>query len=172
MYIAPDSDVYLLEGVPLDPTYEHTVMWTDASAQENWFVTHSAHTLTGVSYQRHSKGTIKLQKPIEEVINCNYMAFRNTAFENKMFYAFITNVEYVSNDTCEIFFELDVMQTYLFDAVLEECWVEREHAETDKVGDNVMAEPVDVGNIVCFGTYGDELFQQYDILLSYASRSS
>lgn len=172
MYIAPNSDVYLLEGVPLDPTYEHTVMWADDQAQETWFVTHAAHSFTGVSYARHQQNSIKLEVPIEQVINCNYMAFRNTAFEDKMFYAFVTNVEYLNNVTCEVFFELDVMQTYLFDAVLEECWVEREHSATDGLGDNLLPEPVDTGNIVCFGTSGDELFGQYDILLSYASRPS
>lgn len=166
MYIAPDSDIYLLEAVPLDPTYEHTVMWSDAATQETWFTGHALHTFTGVSYQRHTSNSIKLEVPIEQVINCNYMVFRNTAFENKMFYAFITNVEYLNNVTCEIFFELDVMQTYLFDAVLEECWVEREHAASDEYGEHTLPEPVDFGSVIVDSVQKPLNFQDYTIAIS------
>lgn len=172
MYIAPNSDVYLLEDVPLDPTYEHTVMWADDQVQETWFVTHAAHSFTQVSYARHEQNSIKLEVPIEDVINCNYMAFRNTAFENKMFYAFVTNIEMLNNVTCEIFFELDVMQTYLFDAVLEECWVEREHSATDVPGDNLKPEPFDTGPMIISSWEESGYFSNYKVLLCDAFSES
>ena len=97
---------------------------------------------------------------------CNYMAFENTAFAGHMFYAFITDVAYVNNKTCEIFYELDVMQTFLFDAHLEECWVVREHSASDSLGEHILSEPVDPGPVI-IDSYETPLdFGDYTILIN------
>ena len=40
------------------------------------------------------------------------------------------------------------MQTWLFDYTLKECYVEREHSATDKIGDNIVAESLGTSDYV------------------------
>lgn len=172
MYIQPDSTVWLLEGVPLDPSYVNTVRWPDAAAQKAWFTSHANHIVDKVSYQRHDEPVLRLELEQADVFNCNYMAFTNTAFSDKMFYAFITDVSYTSNNVCEIKFELDVMQTFMFDWTLEQCWVEREHSASDKLGEHLLPEPVDPGRIIAEATSDEQGFLSYDILVTMADVES
>lgn len=44
---------------------------------------------------------------------------QNENFGHKWWFAFITGVEYVNNVTCDIFFEIDVMQSFYFNIVLK-----------------------------------------------------
>lgn len=144
-YIAPNSTVRLLTGVPLDNTYKHTIYFASASAQQSFFSGKTAQTFTTQSYVRVNQGRIRLNICADDVYNCNYLMFQNTNFGNKWFYAFITAIEYVSNDTCEIGFELDCIQTWFFDFDLNECMVLREHSSSDAVGSNTQPEPVTLG---------------------------
>ena len=155
-YIAPNSTVRLLKNCPLDKTYDHTLYFASKSAQTTYFegLTKSpsgTYTFTEYSYIRKNRG-IKVQLPAgANAYDCNYLMFKNTSFENKWFYAFISSVEYVNNYTWEIEFELDVMQTWFFDYDLERCFVEREHSATDEIGDNLVPETIEMGDYVSEG---------------------
>ena len=73
--------------------------------------------------------------------------FQNTSFGIKWFYAFITNVEYINNETSEITIEIDVMQTWHFDYTVNQCFVEREMAATDDIGGNLVPETLNWANM-------------------------
>lgn len=143
-YIAPNSDVYLIKDIKATPNYSDTIFFADKNAQFNYFsnVTKRVATLNSVSYQRHSRGWIKVNLPIGTVAQANYMMFKNTAFENKWFYAFITDWEYVNNNNTLISYMIDDIQTWFFDCTLGDCLVEREHAMNDAIGNNRIPEPV------------------------------
>lgn len=145
MYIAPNSTVYLLTGVPCDKSYVHTLYFENKNEQYTYFYGKRVKTFTNVSYQRHSKNSIRLECLADDIYNVNYLMFQNTAYGNKWFYAFINNVEYINNVTTEITYTIDVMQTWYFDYTLGACFVEREHTLTDVVGENTVPEPVDGG---------------------------
>ena len=55
-YIAPNSDVYILKGVPLDRSYNHTLYQRNSTEQYNTFYSYRKYTLTNQSYQRAGKG--------------------------------------------------------------------------------------------------------------------
>ena len=150
MYIAPNSEIYLLQNVPIHGGYEHTLWFNDAGEQAAYFLAATqviAH-LTNYSYLRYKENWISVELPIEQLTFCNYMVFRNTSFENKYFYAFVTDIEYVNNKTTKIYYELDVMQTWLFEAKVSTCFVEREHTATDVAGDNLVPENFETGEYV------------------------
>lgn len=172
MFIAPDTDLYLISNVPLDPTYVNTVVWQSAQDQETWFIDHASHEFHNLSYQRHNSPSVRLELPVEAAMMCNYMLFKNTAFGDKAFYAFITDVSYVSNSVCEIQFELDVMQTYQFDWNLEQCWVEREHAASDGYGEHTLPEPVDFGTPMVDSVQTPINMYDYTLLLNSTWGSS
>ena len=147
-YIAPNSTIKLFSGVPLDNTYRNTLYFANEAAQLSYFASAGAGlvaTLNSQMYQRVSQGICKVELSFGTAYTVNYMAFKNTDFENKWFYAFVNDVKYINNGVCEIDYEIDVMQTFLFDVDLLPCLVEREHANTDNIGDNILPEQFDVG---------------------------
>ena len=147
MYIAPDSTIKIYSGIPLDNSYENTLWFSSVSAQNSYFHGGIAkYTLTDQSYQRVVKSKMRVAITAENLYDCNYLAFQNRAFGHKWFYAFILNVEYINNETSEITFEIDIMQTYFFDVTLKESFVEREHASTDTIGDNIVPENLELGD--------------------------
>ena len=154
-HVTPSTELIICSGIPFESNYEHVILFTTSTMQYNYFYgkrkvilapqgTPSAY----YTYQRTNDGKIRIGCAIEQVINCNYLMFRNQAFENKWFYAFIQEINYINNNVTEIVYEIDVMQTWMFDYTLQECFVEREHSATDNVGDNTVPENLEVGEYV------------------------
>ena len=146
MYIEPNTTIKILKDVPLDPTYEHTIFFDYEEQQRDWFSGKAKYVLDRNSYQRVQRGYMRVNIQAENLYDCNYIMFQNTAFGTKWFYAFIKGVEYVNNSVSQIQFQIDVMQTWFFDYELEECFVEREHAATDEIGDNIVPENLELGD--------------------------
>lgn len=148
MYIEPKTNIVLLKDVPLDKSYDHTIYFEDKEAQKDYFYSLKKYDLKNYSYQRVKLGVSRVGIKADSLYDCNYMMFQNTSFGDKWFYAFITAVEYVNNETSNVYFELDVMQTWFFDCEPDYCFVEREHSETDEIGDNIAPENVATGEYV------------------------
>ena len=161
-YIAPNSTIKILRNVPLEKDYINTLYFANATAQQTYFNSTVKYTLSAQSYQRANKGVCRVNYKVEDLYDCNYLMFQNTSFGTKWFYAFITSVDYVNNVTADIHYEIDVMQTWAFEMSLTRCFVEREHSETDVIGDNIVAEPVDTGEFV-FNDY-DKMTEDLDKL--------
>lgn len=157
--IVPNSEVYILKNVPLEPSFDHTIWFDSPEQQATAFTTYAlAFYFNKVSYQRYPRPYITLDKTADELLDCNYMMFRNTSYGTKWFYAFITQIEYISNTTSRIYYTIDPMQTYLFDVNVGECWVEREHAMTDAIGDNLIPESFELGEYVYDADYFPNIF--------------
>ena len=148
MYIAPNTNIKILKDVPLEPSYENTLYFSSISAQTNYFSSKAKYTLTQNTYQRVNRGVIRVGIKAESLYDCNYVMFQNAGYGNKWFYAFILKVEFVNNTTADVFFDVDVMQTYFFDYTLKECLIERQHSETDVAGDNLVPENLETGEYV------------------------
>lgn len=154
MYIAPNSTIVLLSGVPLDNTYTDTLYFDNAATQATHFLAnYTKKTYDNNTYQRVERKYIRLEVCADDIYNYNYLMFRNTNYGSKWFYAFINSIEYINNAVSQIEFELDVMQTWLFDYELEQCFVERETSETDELFEHIYPEQVDYGDIVCFDQF-------------------
>ena len=75
----------MLSGVPLDKSYEHTIYWESKTAQERGFLSKVKKSYNNLSYQRVSKGRIRIQENVGELYDCNYMMFKNPGFGDKWF---------------------------------------------------------------------------------------
>ena len=148
--IQPSSTIRLLKGVYLDSNYDDTYdCYNSPTEQRDIMASKTKHTLNNYTYQRVEKNKIRVALSIEKVIDCNYMMFQNTEYENKWFYAFITNVDYINDTTTELTYKIDVIQTwFLFDCYVSKCFVEREHTATDNIGDNLVPENFELGDYV------------------------
>ncbi|MEE0059933.1 MAG: hypothetical protein UE295_03805 [Acutalibacteraceae bacterium] len=164
MYVAPDSDVRFLTGVKLDPEHVNTIWWSSLVNQTNYFMGKTKYSFTDQTYQRVTKGVMRIGRPVADLYDCGYMMFRNTGFHNKWFYAFIDNVEYINNAVTEVRFTIDPIQTWYFEYNYTNpnntllAYVEREHSVTDVIGANILPEPIETGEYVTvkndIGAYG------------------
>lgn len=145
MQVAPDSNILVLKNCPLDTTYDHTIYFDSESSQITYFNTLVKYNFTNYTYQRTTLGTIRVQQVADNLYDCNYLCFQNRNFGNKWFYAFIKSITYLNNETSEIEWEIDVMQTWMFDYELEMSFVEREHSSSDTIGANTLPENVPLG---------------------------
>ena len=146
MYIVPNTTIYILNNIPLNKSYEHTVYYPDRDTQAQAFMKYKKYTLTDYSYQRSQLGTIRVALKYEQLIDCNYLMFKNTNFENKWFYAFITGIGYVSNDVTDVYYDLDVMQTWCYDYTFGKTFVERHHDAYDRLYGNTVPEGLELGS--------------------------
>lgn len=152
-YIAPNSTIKLIKNCPLSNNYEHTLYFSGSDTQYSYFSGLDGSTLNNQMYTRTGEGKFRCSLPMSSVYNVNYMMFKNTDFENFWFYAFVTHIEYVNNGLCELYFELDYIQTWFIQKLnLKQCFVEREHTATDNIGDSITPEPVATGEYV-FNNY-------------------
>lgn len=148
MYIEPNTVVRLLNNIRLNNRYTDTINFTDISSQINYFSGKTKHTLDRNTYQRVNAGVFRCGLSADSCYDCTYMMFQNTNYGNKWFYAFINKVEYINNDMCNIYFEIDVMQTYWFDFTFNQCLVEREHVIDDTIGANTYPENIEYGEYI------------------------
>lgn len=166
MEIFPNSTVVLLRGVPLDNTYTDTVRYASTYMQEQAFLAYNPITFNKQTYQRVNRGYLRLQICADDIYNYNYLMFKNTSYGDKWFYAFITQIDYLNDNTSEIRYEIDVMQTWATDIVLRQCYVEREHSSSDLIGEHLVPEPVDTGNIICNDVVKSGHFDSYMVAIA------
>lgn len=143
--ISPNTTIHLLSGILLDNTYENTIYFANQADQYAFFTDKIVYTLTEQSYQRVERNTIRVELTMAQVMTVDYLMFKNTSYENKWFYAFISEARYINNNVTEIEYEIDVMQTWFYDCDLFPSFIEREHSRTDNPGDNTIPEKVDIG---------------------------
>lgn len=148
-----NSVVTLYHDIPLDPMYEHTILFETKAAQLAYFsqmeIT-SSTTFRNISYIRHHGGVIRLETSMSLLTNCNYLLFYNPIeYEDVGFYCFVDNITYINENTVEIAYTIDHMQTWMHYYQLNACYVEREHVSNDALGANRVNEGLDTGDYVC-----------------------
>ena len=99
---------------------------------------HTLHTL-------RKDNKIRVQEEIDNLWNCNYVMYQNDSISNKRFYCFINKIEYVNENTTDLYIETDVFQTWLFDITINKSFVVREHVKNDTIGNNLVDESLDTG---------------------------
>ena len=140
----PQSNIYICSGVRLDNRYEHSIYFPNATAQQDYFAGKVVKTFLAYSYLRKS-WPLQVEATMEQAKTWSYLYFRNGT--GKYYYYFITQVEYKNDNMVELSLELDVLQTYLFDFDMLDCFVERQHTETDELGEYTLDEGLDVGEL-------------------------
>ena len=158
----PETNIYICAGALLNNDYAHTIYFDSKIEQRAYFSGKVVKTFLDYTTVRKS-WSIQVTATMEEALTWSYLFFTNSD-TGKTFYYFINNVEYISDDCTELFLEMDVMQTYLFDYALLPCFVEREHSATDEIGENLIEENLELGELVINGSRNVDM-QELCILL-------
>lgn len=168
MYVEPSTDITLFKAYPFDNSYEHTIWFGSEAEQSNYFNNLHHKVYNKNTYQRTGKNYIRLHSKISDVQQYNYLMFQNKAHENKKFYAFITKIEYLNENVTIVYYEIDVLQTWLFNFTLKKCYVEREHSSTDVRGEHLLNEPVQINGVVCHNITRSPYFDEYVAVVAHA----
>ena len=148
--ITPNTDVILLK-VPLEISDNNQLTFANATAQYNYFYGLPKLAFDKFTYQRKDN-TIRVGALIDDLYEYNYVMYRNTNHSNKWFYAYITDLQYVSDQVTAISIKTDVWQTYQFDLTYKKVFVEREHVNDDTVGKHTVPEGIELGEYVQNGS--------------------
>lgn len=145
--ITPQGQIYLCKS-PLVNDYKNQLTFANQNAQINYFNSIIQKTYDNYTYIKKDN-VIKVGENIDELIQCNYLFYKNTGFTNKWYFCFITNMEYVNENCTAITIETDVFQTWYFDIVYKPCFVEREHVNDDTIGLHIVDEGLQLGEYIC-----------------------
>lgn len=141
-----NSRIILAKGIKLDKSYNNVLNYT-----ENQMVTlvenNKLYSNNTYSFIR-PQNTIYVKVPYGTALQCNYMAFQNTDYSSKWFFAFINNVKYVSDNAVEIDYTVDSWATWFGKWEVKPCYVLREHVSDDIVGKYVQEEGLQLGEFI------------------------
>lgn len=144
--VNPQGSVYFCK-TPLEADYKNQLTFASKNAQTTYFASTVVKSFDNNTYIRKDGG-IKVDCNIETIRQCNYLYYQNTGFDTRIYYCFITSMEYVSEDSTLVHFETDCFQTWYFDLVYKPCFVEREHVADDTVGANTVPEGLETGDYI------------------------
>ena len=147
-YVAPNGTIELYKNVDIDKDYRNTMYFADSSAQRTYFSgkTFTGSTFTNQMYTRVQENTVRVHAKADTIYGANYLGFKN---ETKWYYGFIIRATYINEQVTEIEYRIDEIQTWLFDIIWHNCFIERQHSTTDIAGDNLQPEPIDCSEHIC-----------------------
>ena len=146
----PTSNIYLTD-VLWTNNYTDCLTFNNENEQRNYFNSIIKKTFSNYVYLKKDSA-IKVEGNIDDLITFNYLFYENPS-TNKRYYCFITNMEYISENTTQIYFETDVWQTWGFNLNYKKCFVERCHVTNDSVGANTVPEGLETGEYITPYTY-------------------
>lgn len=144
--IAPQTDVYLLK-VPLEIDNTNQLTFANSTAQFNYFNSLPKIGYDNFTYQRKD-GVLRIPALIDDIIQYNYVMYRNEGFSNKWFYAYIDKMEYLNDSVTAVSISTDVWQTWQFDLTYKPTFIEREHVNNDTIGIHTIPENLELGEMV------------------------
>lgn len=145
--MAQSTNLYICKGIPWNSDYSHVRLFASASAANTYILSKAAYTKTNYAYIGPER-KIRVDGFADQYRECNYLAWQNTGYSNKWFYAFITDVQYLADNTCLINFNFDLFQTWWYNVTVNPSYVEREHVTDDTIGANTVPENVVMGDPV------------------------
>ena len=140
----PTTNLRLL-STPLESDYSNTLWFPNVAAQTAYFTGKIVKTFDDFNYIKKDN-TIVVAEEIDKLYNCNYIMYKNSNFSTRWFYAFINRMEWASNGSTRLYVSTDVIQTWFFDITYYQSYVDRCHASTDVVGDNIVPEDFTTGD--------------------------
>ena len=122
------SNVFFLKGVPFSHDYKHTRWFENITDQFDYFNTRpKVHVMHEVKFvENNGKNYISADVGIDSLRDVSYLMFQNAQYNNKWFYAFVTNLVRKTSTTTFVYFEIDVLQTWLFNITWKPSFVVRE----------------------------------------------
>lgn len=144
--ITPNTDIVLLK-CPLAISEDHQLTFSSKEEQFNYFSSLDHYRVEKYTYQRKDD-TCNIEIPFDEALKYDYVMYRNTSYGDKWFYAYVADCRYTSDYVTTFAFKTDVFQTWQFDFVYHQCFIEREHVQDDTFGRHTIPEGLEYGEYI------------------------
>lgn len=139
-----NSNLILAKNIKLDKQYRNVINYTESNlltlVRNNKVIESNNY-----SFIEHGKNSLNVEVSYYEALKANYMAFRNSDYSNKWFFAFVDSIEFISPKACKINYTVDVWNTWFNDLTLKNCFVIREHVANDTLGLHTIPEGLETG---------------------------
>lgn len=142
-----NSEIILCKGIKMDLNYENVLSYSE-SDMLSLCRSKAVYTATGTSILGAKFDSIDIGVNYASAMYANYMAFKNPTYGNKWIFAFITDVKYLSDSACRIYYKIDVWSTWYSKFNIGKAFVEREHVSDDTLGKHTVPENLDTGEMV------------------------
>lgn len=151
-----NTKVILARNINLDNSYSNVLNYTEEQMlnllrDENNLV----YENDTYSFIRENENQINVKASYQTCLGANYLAFQNTNYGGKWFFAFITDVKYNAEASTIVTFEVDVFSTWFNNLTVKPCFIEREHVNDDTAGKHTIPEGLETGDYI--GTVGGYL---------------
>ncbi len=161
----PSANIRILTGIPWSEDYRDTRYFNSLAEQTQYFqgktVLYSTEENSAI---RQDINWIAVDMNIEQLWNADYLMYQNENMGTKWFYAFITRLEMKAASTTFVYYEIDVMQTWMFDIKPIQAYIQRKHFGIETKGQIFMAEE-DIGT-------GESYITTRSEMVSYSDDSS
>ncbi len=140
MAITPHTDLRLLI-CPLQIDNKNQITFASRDEQFEYFNSLEYIEIDNISYQRKN-GVIRYPTHIDNILAYNYCMYKNENYTDKWFYAFVTDMRYVNDNLTEVYISTDYFQTWQFDIIYKNSFIEREMIDVkdDIPGKNLTPE--------------------------------
>lgn len=145
MNITPDTNIRLLK-CPLKLDNKNQITFNNLTSQYNYFSSLPYLEVEGSMYQRKDS-SIYYPGLYDDLFEYDYVMYQNNNYSDKWFYAYVTGMEYINDNTTRISIATDVFQTWQFDLIYKASYVEREMIDvaSDVPGANLNPEALESG---------------------------
>lgn len=145
-----NSEIIICKNIKLEKDYKDVLDYTE-NEMVSLCRTNQVATSNSYSFIRTERNVIKTSFSYEDALKCNYMAFKNTDYSNKWFFAFIDEVIYANDGTAKIQYTIDEFATWFDYWNPQPCFVLREHVNDDSIGANTIPEGLETGEYIING---------------------
>ena len=124
----------LYKNYKYDSTYEYIKIFKNENEQLNYFNSLEYEEIEKDYYIRTNTNKFTIDKSIEEVEDesYNYLSYTN---DGKIYFCFINSMEYNSQYRTNINFEVDVIQSFMFEFTIDKSFIERKVCSIDEISD-------------------------------------
>ena len=146
--------VIIAKNIKLDKEYKNVLNYTE-SQMLTLVQTNQVASGENFSFLKPGENIIDSGFSYSDALKCNYIAFQNPAYNNKWFFAFLDEVEYMSNGNARLHYTIDEFSTWFDYWNPQACLVLREHVTDDSIGANTYPEGLETGDYIA--NWYDEL---------------
>lgn len=142
-----NSRIILAKNINIDRDYKNVLSYSSNQILELLLSNnHLVNQSNNYSFiNGYNDNSVSVGFTYQECLNSNYIAFQNPNYSNKWFFAFITDLKYISDRSCQINFQVDAWSTWFDNWIRKPCFTIREHVSNDTIGLHTVPENLETG---------------------------
>ena len=150
--VAPSAEVIIAKGIEWDDSYIHCRPFSSVNDLVVHVKSKAIWSSNKCAPVKEGKFQFRIDGNSAPINHANYIAYNNTPYEDKWHFGFVTAVNWLSHNSCEISFKYDVFQECWNTANLLPCFVERMHISKadDEIGANLVPDNLETGPMECY----------------------